>query len=302
MVAIGMACETRSIIQVSFSNLSLTMLSLHFHRLKLNRYISTLCSAQQMVRDDGLIFGRNKAIQYTKNLPTQKLSDRILPPKYFATKTLQKLLDSNVLFKSKNKESYWVQGWSMKDYWELTTWPRDVSGGDIRFGFPSIDDIGDDDYVKNRPVNAPPTMKVNDEIEPNEIYSAGEGNPFILNINGLEDLNSEILSKKKKCILFLSSSSCRTCKYLTPQYTRLSKEFHDQDVIFAKLNAFTKTGKQLSKVLGVDAVPAFVFFRDGQRFGTTLSVTRIPSKKLKLALDLLSTDEEWDAKRISSLK
>lgn len=271
-----------------------------------------MCNAQRMVRDNGLIFGRGDAIKYTKeigNKAPQMNASRILPPKHFGTKTLQKLLDSKVLFKSNNKEASWVQGWSMKDYWELTSWPRDVSGAaNVRFGFPVVDDLNtlfdaDEESFDNieRKVDDISPVKMDMGKDNSEKSEKKDVNPFIFTLTGVEDLNREVLAKDKKCVLFLSSASCRTCKYLTPQYKKLSKDFPDRDVVFAKVNAFTKKGKDLSKVLGVNAVPAFVLFRDGQRFGTTLSVTRIPSKKLDLALDLLCSGEDWDIKRISKL-
>jgi len=233
-------------------------------------------------------------------------ANNILPPKNFGSKTLQKLFDSKVLFKFQGKEPSLIQGWSMKDYWELTSWPRDVTGAaNVRYGFPVVDDLntlfdsaGDDDNNKSDDSSEPPPLQMK---APKDSSSTGKENPFIFKINGMNDLSSEIIGKKKKCVLFLSSSSCRTCKYLTPQFTKLSKEYHDDDVVFAKVNAFSKKGKELSRVLDVTAVPAFVLFRDGQRFGKTLSITRIPSKKLNLALSLLSSGEDWDAKGINKL-
>lgn len=284
-----------------------------------------------MVCDNGLIFGRNEAIQYTKDIgnnPAQNQGSTILPPKDFGSRTLQKLFDKKVLFKFKSKETSLIRGWSMKDFWELTSWPRDVTS-DVRFGFPAVDDLNSlsSDSIDNidsiddidglgenedsllqsttRTVAAPPRSAntPRPSILPKDpLMMKGKENPFIKSINGMTDLSSEIIGKKKKCVLFLSSSSCRTCKYLTPQFTKLAKEHYDEEVVFAKVNAFSKKGKELSRVLGVDAVPAFVFFRNGQRFGKTLSITRIPSKKLNLALSLLSGDKRWDAQSINKLK
>ena len=267
-----------------------------------------------MVRDNGLIFGRGDAIKYAKEVgrnPSHNKADRILPPKQFGARTLQKLLDSRILFKSDCKESSWVHGWSMKDYWELTSWPRDVTGAaNVRFGFPVVDDLdvlfnSEENEIKS--TNESESNIISDQETPKNFPEAPKNDsenkeqPFILNINGVDDLSSEILKENKKCVLFLSSSSCRTCKYLTPQYTKLSKDFYDSDVVFAKVNAFSKKGKELSRVLAVDAVPAFVLFRDGQKFGNTLSITRIPSQKLNLALELLCSGDNWDDQRMRKL-
>lgn len=261
-----------------------------------------MCKAQQMVRDNGLIFGRNEAVNYIKNIGDKPIVNKILPPKHFGTRTLQKLFDSNIILKSKDSKTVWNQGWSMKDYWELTTWPRDTAGAaNVRFGFPVIDDVSIDNDDELYEEAAPPlsTSTPKSPKLPKDEF-AGKNNPFILNINSIEDLSSDILGEKKKCVLFLSSTSCRTCKYLMPQYTKISRDSGDSEVLFAKANAFTKEGKKLSKLLQVDAVPAFVLFRDGMTFGKTLSLTRLPSKKLDMALEFLD-DGEWDAKKINKL-
>jgi len=260
-----------------------------------------MCKAQQMVRDNGLIFGRNDAVKYTKDIesnPRKPKANHILPPKKFGAETLQKLFNANILLKSNGNKASWSQGWSMKDYWELTTWPRDVTGAaNVRFGFPVVDDL----LTQERMISEPPKRASTSSSPslPNDEFS-DLVNPYIFQIDGIEDLSSGILNEKKKCVLFLSSPSCRTCKYLSPQYTNLSRKKEDTDVVFAKANAFSKKGKELSKVLSVDAVPAFVLFRDGQKFGNTLSISRIPSKQLNLALELLDSGE-WDTKRMNEL-
>ena len=46
--------------------------------------------------------------------------------------------------------------------------------------------------------------------------------------------------------------------------------------------------------MNVEAVPAFMLFRKGQRFGPVLSLSRIPSKKLSAAINLLESGADWD--------
>ena len=50
----------------------------------------------------------------------------------------------------------------------------------------------------------------------------------------------------------------------------------------------------ISRLLGVDAVPAFVLFQDGKRYGDTLSISKLPSKKLDFALDFMKSGKKWD--------
>lgn len=259
----------------------------------------------------------------------------IVPPKNFGTKTLQRLFQSNILFKNYNSNSNnklmtmikktknskqqvhqsllppLIHGtWNLKDFWELVSWPTDSEGGNnnIRYGLPVVDDLDslssttssfeyeldfeDSDRNDDR----------NDRDSRNSIKATTQPttipNPYVKDLNTVADLNQYILEPKEDCVLFLSAPYCRTCRYLAPQYTKLARSYYNQedsDIIFAKTNTSDKLGgKEISKILDVDAVPAFCLFRAGERYGTTLSLSRIPSRKLDAALDLLLSGEEWD--------
>jgi thiol-disulfide isomerase/thioredoxin len=305
---------------------------------KCHRYISTINTSQMKVRDNGILFGRGKAEKYIQGVvgKMQARGSRTLletlpaiyepvrPPKSFGTKTLQTLFDAGVVYKSnkdalrRNKDIL-VQSWSLNDFFELVTWPRDSEGGNIRFGLPTVEDLDsmstemldeDDDGIafatpvgpapKNRSDTAIPSLS--SEISMN--VPEDQKNPYVVRVETLADLNDEVIRPQKDCVLFLSAQYCRTCKYLAPQYTKLarSNSLNDGDLIFAKTNTVGKVGKEVSKALGVDAVPAFVLFRNGKRFGTTLSVSRMPSKKLNAALELLTMGDDWDGKKVMSLK
>ena len=69
-------------------------------------------------------------------------------------------------------------------------------------------------------------------------------------------------------------------------------------ILYAKADTGGEVGKDLSRLLKVDAVPAFILFRDGRRFGPTLSISRIPSKKLSAAIDMLESGMDWDAQTL----
>ena len=56
----------------------------------------------------------------------------------------------------------------------------------------------------------------------------------------------------------------------------------------------SKKGKMISRLLGVDAVPAFVLFQNGKRYGDTLSISKLPSKKLDVALEYMKSGKKWD--------
>ena len=198
----------------------------------------------------------------------------------------------------------------MQDFWEQLSWPRDSESGNVRFGFLVVEDLDslveeEDEEEEGRMISAPPKLvagTVVPKIAPDEF--AGKHNPYVMDIKGLKDLNRQILDPKKDCVLFLSTAYCRTCRYLAPQYTKLARSNADagNDIIFAKSNAVGKVGKDVSRALGVEAVPAFCFFKAGKRYGSIVSVAKMPSKKLDLALNLLASGAEWDVSRINALK
>jgi hypothetical protein len=95
-------------------------------------------------------------------------------------------------------------------------------------------------------------------------------------------------------MLFFFPTRCRT---INPQYTRmarLAKESSSSPIIFAKAETSGRWGKELGRYLEVEAVPAFVMFRKGARYGSPMSVSKLPSRKIDRALDLLETGAEWD--------
>jgi len=270
------------------------------------RYISTLSSSQRLVRDDGLIWGRVKANNYAKNVEQRVKSSQLtpctssfLPPRHFGKKTLQTLLDAGIIYKGGGKSSeVFMFGWNMGDFWELVSWPRDAEGGNVRFGLPVVADLDElmDETPKLSSVEKISEIPRGDFVE--------ERNPFVVDVTDLKDLNDKILHPKKDCILFLSAAYCKTCHRISPQDVKLARVHAEakNDVVFAKSNASSKIGKEVSRALGVNAVPAFCLFRAGKRYGDVMSVSHIPSKKLDVALDLLLSGDKWDGKTIDSMK
>jgi hypothetical protein len=53
-------------------------------------------------------------------------------------------------------------------------------------------------------------------------------------------------------------------------------------------------GKELGRELGVDAVPSFIFYRNGERFGIPLYASKLPSPKISHAIELLESGADWD--------
>lgn len=75
---------------------------------------------------------------------------------------------------------------------------------------------------------------------------------------------------------------------------RMSQEETQSEVVYAKVETSGRWGKEVGRYLGVDAVPNFILFRKGQRFGSPLSVSRLPSKKIDQAIQLLESGADWD--------
>lgn len=252
-------------------------------------YISTMTRSQRIIRDDGLIFGPSKAKDHVKQVGNKKATE-IVPPKGFGT-TVQTLLEEGVTHSWKYDGKTMVRAWSLPEFWELTSWPRDSAGAsNVRFGFPVVDDL---DSLSDE--------EDDDDEEEEELEIKG-GNPFITEIAGVKDLTQEILSKDKNCVLFLSAKYCRTCKTIAPAYSRYARINQSDDLVFATADTTSPLGKELSRTLEVNAVPLFVFFKKGERFGTPLSMNKLPSKRLDLAIEFLAPGSKWDSAALDKLR
>lgn len=266
-------------------------------------YVSTMSQSQRIVWNEGVLWGPNKASAHLKEMSSSlKNAQSIVPPKDFST-TLQTLLDNGIVWKQKKEGNILVRGWSLKDFWELSSWPRDsAGGGDTRYGLPvlDVDNMLEERFSPGKMIAEPPPIKGGSAKYQKEEQEAlakqakqDSNNPYVMTVRGVTGLQSDIIAAEKDCLLFLSAPWCRTCRYLSPQYTRMARE-RTSELTFAKADASGNIGKALGKALEVDAVPAFILFRQGQVFGSPLSVSRLPSKKLEQAIECLTSGVEWD--------
>jgi thiol-disulfide isomerase/thioredoxin len=268
------------------------VLTLLKSRHKCHRYVSTMTASQRIVRDGGVLFGPGQAKDHIKRISNDKDVPHIVPPKGFGT-TVETLLKDGITYVWKYDGNTIVRAWSLPEFWELASWPRDAAGGsNIRFGFPVVDDL---DMLDDED---------NDDEEEEESAAIPKGdNPFIMEIDGVSSLSQDILNNDEKdSVLFLSANYCRTCKAIAPAYTRFARLNQADDVMFAKADTSGKAGKELGQLLNVNAVPLFVFFRKGERFGTPLSINKLPSKKLDLALEFLTSGAKWDSAALEKIK
>ena len=280
-----------------------------------------MTNSQNMVAKEGILGGPGKADDYARRVgqPTfvsgNPECEMILPWSRVG-KTVETLLESGVVFSAKLRQKVYksaIRGWALNDFWEQSTWPRDSAGSaQVRFGMPVLDDPDIDDEPM---ISEPPYIRGTRRISTGRLsayeafdFSTKEedseappkpvqDNPFINEVAGVHGIQTEIIDNKLDCILFLSAKFCKTCKVISPQYTRmarLAQEETQSEVVYAKVETSGKWGKEVGRFLGVDAVPNFILFRKGERFGSPMSVSRLPSKKIDIAIHLLESGAEWD--------
>jgi len=225
----------------------------------------------------------------------------IVSPKKFGSGTVEPLLHKGILSPSESKRSdVSFRGWSLEDYWEHISWPRDSVDGVTRFGLPVVEDLEflNQELADEEMIKAAQARSEESESPPSSTHEEENGkNPFVHDIHGFEGLQKDILFPGKDCILFLTAPFCKTCKSLSPQYTRIArqgKKKYEDHVTFAKADATGKVGKTLCRALDVDTVPAFVLFRNGKIYGERINVSKLPSKHIDLALQRMASGMEWD--------
>jgi hypothetical protein len=291
-----------------------TTLRLLKQRHNCERYVSSMTQAQSIISKEGVFFGPGKVKNHFQEV--QKLLDTrptrfqyIVPPPSFG-RTVETLLEKGILYKN-NKDFFesinnlMMRGWSLKDFMETSTWPSDSSGGGtrvVRFGLPVVEEVEEFTMIAE-----PPSFSEMESRDAEEEAERDEQNPFVQRIVGERGLFETVVMEKRDCVLFLSATFCRTCKSLNPRFTSLARTSMEKNdcyglddkkyrgLLFAKADSGGKVGKELSRILSIDAVPAFLLFREGRRFGPALSISRIPSKRLSAAIALLQSGSDWDA-------
>lgn len=305
-----------------------------------HKYVSTFTHSQDIIESEGIFGGPRKADGYSEKIgnPSFLMNSRdcqVIPPPRSIGNTIKVLMEKDVVFTEKqrskacSKKSDAIRGWSLSDFWEQTSWPRDSSGmGTTRFGLPVRDDPNDnydrfndndddeDEFmVSEAPYREQGNKRVissDDDDEVGEFSSSAssprstnlnnraiQNNPYVINIMDIDGMESEIVSTEKDCIMFMSAKFCKTCKTINPAFTRMARMNQENDndskISFVKAETSGASGKELAKHVSVLAVPAFVFIRDGKILGQA-SVSKLPSKKINTALKLLSSGAAWDYK------
>jgi len=292
-----------------------------------------MTKAQSIVNQEGVFFGPGKVKNYFQdiqktisNQPTKFQS--IVPPPSFGM-TVETLLEKGIIYKNKNdflaegnkktSNPLTLRGWSLKDFMEVSMWPQDSSGGgsrQVRFGLPVLDDeFTYLDQDEDNMISAPPpdadakffekeAWEEGVAKEKQKRDDADERNPYVEKITGGKGLHAKIVKDQRDCVLFLSATFCRTCKSINPKFTTMARSAMEKErnddvespgILYAKADTTGDVGRDLGRLLKVDAVPAFQLFRNGKQFGPPLSISKLPSKKLDIAIALLESGFEWDS-------
>jgi len=298
-------------------------------------YLSTVSQSQLLVERHGVLFGPSKAADYASKqsklwatLPSgagaAAAGEPLFQPPPGFGRVVETLLNSTSIranaraiadnlklpfYQSvgggggvgggssvlKSPSRPFIRGWSLKDFWEGTTWPRDTEGN-VRYGLPTARDGDSLIYDGEQP-----------EEEDEESRSNAATPPILKIAGGATGLQEQVVQPQLTGVVFLSAPYCRTCRTLKPRYTRLARidaerqrELQDEgdgddtlSLAFCEADVSGSTGKELARALNVDAVPSFVLFREGRPYGPPLSIGRLPSVKLQRALDLLRSGRPW---------
>lgn len=302
----GMSFDCSANERLRIGGRSGSVLSLLQSRHQCNKYISTTTHAQQIIKSDGILFGPGKANTHVKAMESISLERcrNLVPSAGFGPSTLHSLFENNILFPAKGngvKSSVVARGWDMKDFWEETSWPRDSSGTGVRYGLPVLDEDEDVDeasqleQMQSRSTNVRTRIGGEGGMDDEEVQLQTEiddQNPHVTKIVGVDGLASNILSRRRSSVVFVSMRSCRTCKRIDSMFTKMAREC-DNGLMYAKADTTGLGGKLLGRQLGVVAVPAFVLFRDGIRYGS-VSTSKLPSDRLDKAIRDLEAGVDFD--------
>lgn len=214
-------------------------------------------------------------------------------------------------------------GWSWGGYWESVLWPRDTTGG--IFGYPTAteedddedeDELYDDDDEEDEPSATTATGLVGrllqEQREQRQAQEEANGaimssssppsHPHVTPLTSKQDLQDHVVSSPTQdAVVLFAAPFCRTCRYLKPLYNRLASTTQHEASFFLVPDAASPGGKELSRLLGVDAVPAVVLFRQGRRWGRTLSISQLPDARLTQALEWMQAGDKWDSAVVEEL-
>ena len=291
-------------------------------------YISTCTHAQELMAKEGVLWGPGKVKHYHSQLlsstthgPATTTVRMVAPPPHIGA-TVQTLLQAGLVWTTQNsakqrQSTPQVRSWDLARYMETTLWPSDNRGtATTRYGFPvpgttSFDD--NDDEEEEMILEPPLTAGRISTTTPDNDSSSRSGttivskSPYIRRMDTVRELQ-RIEEEQLDCVLLLSAKFCRACKKMQLPYNTMARRRHnpeakatqdnnhnhknEKSLVFCQAEASGHAGKLVGRALGIDAVPTFVLYRQGQRYGDPLSITRLPSNQLEQALEALLDGSE----------
>ena len=287
-------------------------------------YISTCTHAQELMAKEGVLWGPGKVKHYHSQLLSSTTTTMVAPPPHIGA-TVQTLLQAGLVWTAQNSAKQrqeqpstpQVRSWDLARYMETTLWPSDNRGtATTRYGFPvpgttSFDDNDEDEDDDEEMILEPPLTagRISTTTSDNDRTSSTSGttivskSPYIRRMDTVRELQ-RIEEEQLDCVLFLSAKFCRACKKVQLPYNTMARRRHNQEassqdddnnktsLVFCQAEASGHAGKLVGRALGIDAVPTFVLYRQGQRYGDPLSITRLPSSQLEQALEALLDGSE----------
>ena len=113
---------------------------------------------------------------------------------------------------------------------------RDADGeGNTRYGLPVLDaedfDLAEDEANAlaeegNGSGDEESTLTLR-RVATSQLSRGAADNPCVMDVNGVEGPNRQIVGLRKHAVVFCSASWCRNCRSLKPKYTEIAREAGD---------------------------------------------------------------------------
>eukprot|EP00903_Cladosiphon_okamuranus_P005443 g5428.t1 len=253
-------------------------------------YFSLQPAILKVAVEEGVLFGAGKILQYQKIISKDDTRTYFLPNA--EAMGLVSHVAALVEKESLQLGAVGTEYVGMQEYMEALAWPKDSDTG-LRYGFPGKTNrswgwLGGDSGDEALPwEDEEEEEKEEEEGEGlSSAVSGGEGTGGgltaptreVVTLKSWQDLST--LVEEGGTMVFVSSRSCRACKYLAPFYRKLARR--QQQVLFGRVDA--STTPELARKLGLTAVPSFVTFREGEVVTSTATSNK---KKIERLVDEL---------------
>ncbi|CAM9616265.1 unnamed protein product [Chrysoparadoxa australica] len=214
-------------------------------------YVSLQPPILQLAIDEGLFFGGGKILQFQKNLSSGKAAAYWMP----GAAAMASLRERSKASRDRNTFGKDLIG--MQEYLEALAWPKDADTG-LRYGFPG----GTNEYWGEG--------EEEEEDEEEEEWLGSEQDGVLTAKQTFGGGVTDVVTAAElraavgdgSAVLFVSSSSCRVCKYLKPYWRKLGPKLSPGAPKLLHLNS--SNNPELAQELGLRAVPSFIGYKGGR--------------------------------------